>query len=76
MKVDAINIDPEIMSGTPVFKGTRVPVKTLFQWLETESLEEFLDNFPSVEKEQALEVLEFAGTLITSEIILDESFIG
>jgi uncharacterized protein (DUF433 family) len=76
MKVDAINIDPEIMSGTPVFKGTRVPVKTLFQWLETETLEEFLDNFPSVKKDQVMEVLEFAGKLISSEKILDEDFIG
>ncbi len=76
MKVDAINIDPEIMGGTPVFKGTRVPVKSLFQWLETETLEEFLENFPSVQKEQAMEVLEFAGKLITSKKILDESFVG
>lgn len=76
MKIDAINIDPEIMSGTPVFRGTRVPVKTLFQWLETETLEEFLENFPSVKREQAMQVLEFAGKLITSEKILDESFIG
>lgn len=65
MKIDAINIDPEIMSGTPVFRGTRVPVKSLFQWLETETLEEFLKNFPSVQNEQAMQVLEFAGKLIT-----------
>jgi uncharacterized protein (DUF433 family) len=76
MRVDAINIDPEIMGGTPVFKGTRVPVKTLFQWLETESLNEFLENFPSVKKDQVTEVLEFAGKLMTSEKILDESFVG
>jgi uncharacterized protein (DUF433 family) len=47
MKIEAINIDPEIMGGTPVFNGTRVPVESLFQWLKTETLEEFLANFPS-----------------------------
>ena len=75
MKIAAINIDPEIMGGVPVFQGTRVPVESLFQWLETESLEEFLENFPSVTREQAWQVLEFAGKLITSEKILDENFI-
>jgi uncharacterized protein (DUF433 family) len=75
MKIDAINIDPEIMSGTPVFKGTRVPVKYLFQWLETETLEEFLDNFPSVKEKQALEVLRFAGEVVVSEkALLEENF--
>ncbi len=53
-----ITIDPEIMSGTPVFQGTRVPVQSLFDWLETETLDEFLDNFPSVSREQATKVLE------------------
>lgn len=76
MKIAAINIDPEIMGGTPVFNGTRVPVESLFQWLETETLEEFLENFPSVTKEQALQVLEFAGKLITSEKVLNENFVG
>ncbi len=74
MKIAAINVDPEIMEGTPVFNGTRVPVESLFQWVETETLEEFLENFPWVTKEQALQVLEFAGKLITSEKILDEKF--
>ena len=63
-----ITIDPEIMSGTPVFTGTRVPVRSLFDWLETETLEEFLDNFPSVSKGQALGLLHFTVELITSEI--------
>lgn len=76
MKIDAINIDPEIMGGTPVFNGTRVPAESLFQWLETETLEEFLENFPTVTKEQALKVLEYAGKLITSEKISDENFAG
>jgi uncharacterized protein (DUF433 family) len=56
-----ITVDPEIVSGTPVFKGTRVPVKSLFDWLETETLDEFLDNFPSVSREQAVAVLKLAA---------------
>ena len=56
---DLITIDPEILGGAPVFKGTRVPVKTLFEYLENDySLEEFLECFPSVSRELALRVLE------------------
>ncbi len=54
---NVINIDPEIVSGTPVFRGTRVPIKNLFDWLEDNDLEDFLDNFPTVQKEQAIEIL-------------------
>ncbi len=74
LHVKSIRIDPEIMSGTPVFDGTRVPVRSLFDWLETETLDEFLENFPTVSREQALEVLQFAETLVTSPKILDENF--
>ncbi|MDX2285723.1 MAG: DUF433 domain-containing protein [Bacteroidia bacterium] len=59
-----ITIDPEIVSGTPVFTGTRVPVRTLFDWLETETLDAFLENFPSVSRSQALEVLQAAATWV------------
>ncbi len=56
---DIITIDPEILGGTPVFKGTRVPIKTLFEYLENNySLEEFLECFPSVSRELACQVLE------------------
>jgi len=56
---DLITIDPDILGGAPVFKGTRVPVKTLFEYLERDySLEEFLECFPSVSRELALQVLE------------------
>ncbi len=55
-----ITTDPEIMSGTPVLTGTRVPVRTVFDWLETETLAEFLDNFPSVSRAQAVAVLQGA----------------
>ncbi len=54
-----ITVDPEILGGTPVFKGTRVPVKTLFEYLENNyTLEEFLECFPSVTREMACDLLE------------------
>lgn len=54
-----IHIDPEIMSGTPVFEGTRVPVEALIQSLAAGvSLDEFLANFPTVTREQALAILD------------------
>jgi uncharacterized protein (DUF433 family) len=54
-----IHRDPEILGGTPVFLGTRVPVQTLIDYLEAgHSLPEFLDDFPSVRHEQAVAVLE------------------
>ena len=62
-----INIDPEILGGTPVFLGTRVPIESLFDHLEDGvSLNEFLDDFPSVTREQAIEVLELAEEVLTS----------
>lgn len=55
----------EILGGTPVFRGTRVPVKTLIDYLEGgDTLDEFLDDFPTVRREQALKVLELAKQLI------------
>ena len=55
----AITRDPEVMHGTPVFRGTRVPVKTLFEYLENgEPLDEFLAGFPTVSRELAIQVLE------------------
>ena len=56
---DLITVDPNILGGTPVFKGTRVPVKTLFEYLEHNySLEEFVKCFPSVTGEMARHILE------------------
>jgi len=64
VKQNVIISDPNILGGTPVFKGTRVPIQNLFDWLETDTIEDFLENFPSVKKEQALEVLKLAEQLI------------
>lgn len=56
-----VHRDPDILSGTPVFRGTRVPVQSLFDYLEGgETLDEFLDQFPSVSKKQALAALDLA----------------
>ena len=75
MNYGAINIDPETMGGTPVFTGTRVPVQSLFDYIETgENLDEFLENFPSVKKEHAIQVLEMAKKTLTSEKVLHENF--
>ena len=65
-----ITIDKDIQFGKPVFKGTRVPVESLIDHLEQGvSLDEFLDDFPSVRKEQAIAVLEIANKLLISENI-------
>lgn len=56
---DLITTDPEILGGAPVFKGTRVPIKTLFEYLENDySVEEFIECFPSVNRQQVNKVLE------------------
>ncbi len=56
---DLITVDPDILGGMPVFKGTRVPVKTLFDYLEANyTLEEFLECFPSVTRDMARQLLE------------------
>ncbi len=57
-----ITIDPEILGGTPVFSGTRVPVRTVFDYLADGcSLNEFLENFPSVTRADAVAMLEAGG---------------
>jgi uncharacterized protein (DUF433 family) len=54
-----VEIDPEKMSGTPVFSGTRVPIRNIFDCIKSgETLDEFLDQFPTVTREQALAVIE------------------
>lgn len=61
MTTDVINIDPEIMSGTPVFQGTRIPISILFDYLEDDRMEEFFVNYPSVTREQVTEVMKIAS---------------
>lgn len=64
-----IHSDPDILGGTPVFVGTRVPVKTLLDYLEAgDSLDEFLDHFPSVRREQAIAALELAKEMLTAYV--------
>ena len=66
MQRAVIHSDPEIQGGTPVFAGTRVPVKNLFDCLEAgDSLEDFLKSFPSVTREQAVAALELAREALT-----------
>ncbi len=63
-----IHIDNDILGGQPVFTGTRVPVESLFDHLEAGvSLEEFLDDFPTVAKEQAIALLEMANKITSSK---------
>ena len=62
-----IHSDPEIVSGTPVFKGTRVMVKNLFDYLAAgDNLDEFLDGFPGVSREQAVKALDMAKEALES----------
>jgi uncharacterized protein (DUF433 family) len=61
MKTDAIASNPAVLGGVPVFRGTRVPVKNLIDYLEGgHDIQEFLDDFPSVMKQQVIQVLEAA----------------
>jgi uncharacterized protein (DUF433 family) len=67
---DYINVDPEIQNGQPVFTGTRVPVSSLFAHLEKGiSLDDFIEDFPSVTQQQAIAVLEMAEKMLTAKNI-------
>jgi uncharacterized protein (DUF433 family) len=64
---DVIVKDPEILGGTPVFRGTRVPLQAMFDYLEAgETLEEFLEGYPSVSREMAIAALEVARELLSA----------
>jgi uncharacterized protein (DUF433 family) len=64
-----ITIDKEILGGQPIFTGTRVPVESLFDHLEAGiSLDEFLDDFPGVTYQQAVDILEAANKILTSKL--------
>lgn len=69
MIANVITISADIQSGTPVFAGTRVPVKNLFDYLKAgDSTEEFLQDFPSVSREQVAALLEIVEKLITFNV--------
>jgi uncharacterized protein (DUF433 family) len=72
---DLITISPDIQSGEPVFAGTRVPIKNLFDYLRGgDSIGEFLDDFPSVKREQVDRLLGLAEHTFTfSEVVIDEN---
>ena len=72
MENKVVNIDAEILGGTPVFNGTRVPIKNLFDYLETgDSITDFLEDFEGVSKEQVIQVLAMSNKLIESSKITE-----
>ena len=75
LKIDTlVTCDAEIMSGTPVFKNTRVPIKNLIDYLETgESLDDFLEDFPSVSRNQAVKTLELATEMLLTHVYANSS---
>ena len=67
MNSDLITVDPDVLGGSPVFVGTRVPVKTLFEYLEDDySLDEFLECFPSVTRDLACKVFDRSEAALLS----------
>jgi len=69
---DIINVDPEIMGGTPVFRGTRVPIQHLLDHLENnETIGEFLSGFPSVSKEQAIAFIHLMSQNVSAGKLLE-----
>ena len=69
MSTSPVSISPDVMSGTPVFPGTRVPVQTLLDYLEGgDTIDSFLEGFPSVRRQQVIEFLEHAAKLAVAEV--------
>jgi uncharacterized protein (DUF433 family) len=68
MKIrDLITVDPDVLGGTPVFKGTRVPVQSLFWHIENGvTIDDFLEDFPSVSREQVIELLKISNKIMTT----------
>jgi uncharacterized protein (DUF433 family) len=68
-KTELITKDPDILGGTPVFRGTRVPFQTLLDYLEGgQTLDDFLEDFPTVTREAAVRALEHAKSLVVSQL--------
>jgi uncharacterized protein (DUF433 family) len=75
MAIQAVTQESAIMHGAPVFRGTRVPLQTLFDYLEgDETLEDFLTGFPTVSRELAIEALEVAKRLLLTAIKSGQNF--
>jgi uncharacterized protein (DUF433 family) len=69
MKRSVVSRDPEVMGGTPVFSGTRVPVQTFIEYLEAgDSIDQFLEGFPSVTREQLIAFLEEAKDKLVESV--------
>lgn len=77
MKIDEVIVsDKEILGGTPVFAGTRVPIKNLFDYLEAgDSIEDFLNDFDYIPRQHALAILAYSEMLLTEQKVY-ESFAG
>ncbi len=74
MKNNVVQSTPDILSGMPVFRGTRVPIKNLFDYLESDdTIENFLGDFPTVHREQVIEVLALAEHALTSPATIHEN---
>ena len=71
--MNAISVNKDILSGTPVFDGTRVPVTILFDYLEDDKLNEFLENYPTVTKDQVTQVIKLAAKLVSTGEIVNEN---
>ena len=66
---ELITRDPEVLGGIPVFRGTRVPFKNLLDYLEAgQTIDEFLDDFPTVSRKTAIDALEHAKALVISQL--------
>ena len=66
---DVITKDPDVLGGTPVFRGTRVPFQALLDYIEGgQTLDQFLDDFPTVTREQAVHALEHVKSLVLSQL--------
>ena len=66
MKISIIHSDPDILGGTPVFRGTRTPIQVFFDYLKSSSLDDFLRGYPHISREMVYEVLELASKKLTN----------
>jgi uncharacterized protein (DUF433 family) len=70
MKQPVVSRDPDVLGGAPVFFGTRVPIQTFIEYLEAgDSIDEFLEGFPSVTREQVIDFLEEAKTRLSESVL-------